>query len=597
MFDLNSAIIPTPQYTEDRKASIVIGKLSKANFYFDFSCGGEVMESAKGLLTDKMTEFALVPNGKKYKISLKVDDKASAFGENAKSEAYFIDINENEAVITGYDEGGAYYGAVSFASLVHMRGDLICLPECFILDYPKFSQRGHFMENRYGSDFMTLDDWKKGIDYLSEMKINTLIIGLYGCWSRQYDGDFAEYQYIPFRKYPELKTPRQIKYYSAKDKKWIYKPDVLPNMYETDYFGEMIAYGKKKNIKVIPLFNSLGHNTLIPRVFPEISAQDEDGNCSGFGFCTSNEKTYEVMFNIYDEIIDRYLTPNSIDSFEIGLDEIGPSLGVDSADYQKSTSPVCKCPKCRDREFAELLIQYIIRIAKYMKSKGINNIYVYHDMLLRYDLITEETAELFKKEGIYDNIVIDWWEYSDDKEHPNWFSGKADKVSSIFRSVGKAITGYYHWCVPSHSSDNLIPITELAEEKKFEALIAYSSFEYCYDFNYNLFAECGWNPSSAHYVKTLEKYVGQKFPECYSGVLSAIQTAHEFMKTDGNNLALYTFGYYFSSYLKKNMEYPQNFPSNKFKVISEDEEKYLKYLMETYHKSKSVYDFFKNNTS
>ena len=49
------------------------------------------------------------------------------------------------------------------------------------------------MECRYGSDFMTYEDWKNGIDYLSEMKINKIVCGLYGCWGRQYDGDFAEY--------------------------------------------------------------------------------------------------------------------------------------------------------------------------------------------------------------------------------------------------------------------------------------------------------------------------------------------------------------------------------------------------------------------
>ena len=64
---------------------------------------------------------------------------------------------------------------------------------------------------------MTLEDWKKAIDYLSETKINKMIVGLYGCWPRQYDGEFAEYLYIPFKKHPELSTPRNIKYYSAKE--------------------------------------------------------------------------------------------------------------------------------------------------------------------------------------------------------------------------------------------------------------------------------------------------------------------------------------------------------------------------------------------
>lgn len=63
---------------------------------------------------------------------------------------------------------------------------------CFILDYPHYATCRHFMEYRYGSDFTTFEDWKKEIDYLSEIKINTLTIGLYGCWPRQYDGMLAE---------------------------------------------------------------------------------------------------------------------------------------------------------------------------------------------------------------------------------------------------------------------------------------------------------------------------------------------------------------------------------------------------------------------
>lgn len=48
-------------------------------------------------------------------------------------------------------------------------------------------------------------------------------------------------------------------------------------MYGEDYFGNMIAYGKTKNVEIIPLFNSLGHNTVIPRLMPEISAVNENG--------------------------------------------------------------------------------------------------------------------------------------------------------------------------------------------------------------------------------------------------------------------------------------------------------------------------------
>ena len=74
------------------------------------------------------------------------------------------------------------------------------------------------------------------------------------------------------------------------------------------------------------------------------------------------------MFDLYDEIIDRYLAPHGIDSFEIGLDEIIPVLGVDANDLQRSSSPICKCSKCRSKDFGELIIDYIVRITQHLKS-------------------------------------------------------------------------------------------------------------------------------------------------------------------------------------------------------------------------------------
>lgn len=597
MFNLQNAIIPTPAHIQDGKQVVCIGKISSPDCALIADGSGEVLESATKLLNSAFEKvmFSKDASGK-YQIRLCINPSDTRFSGMGKKEAYVISITQSGAELVGYDDAGAYYAAVSFAALIHTVGSSVYLPVCEIADYPHFAKRGHFMECRYGSDFMTLDDWKKGIDYLSQMKINTIITGLYGCWNRQFDGEFAEYQYIPFKKFPQLKTPRHIKYYSAKERSYIYKKDVLPVMYETDYFGDMIAYGKKKNVKVIPLFNSLGHNTLIPRHFPEISAVDEGGNLSGVGFCTNNEKTYEIMFDIYDEIIDRYLAPNGIDAFEIGLDEVHDVLGTDPSDYQISKSPICKCPKCRGRNYGELMIEYIVRITKHLNSRGIKDVYVYHDMLLHHDLLNESTAELLKKEGVYDSVIIDWWSYN---TKPSFFDGKPERVNGLFRSVGKPMTGYYHWCQPMEATENMLLMKDLAIKNNFEGIISYSSFDYGYDFNYRLFAETCWNPDAASDPATLEKYVALTFPECYSEALAAIKTAHSFMSSyDRNiNVVMYVFSYYIYSYLYKDTEYPEDYPAKVFRKLAEDEANYLDILSSTYFKAKAVRDFFQTATS
>ncbi|MBQ4631501.1 MAG: family 20 glycosylhydrolase [Clostridia bacterium] len=597
MFNLQNAILPTPVKILDGKQKVSIGTIASPDCFVDYTAGSDVYNSAVDVIRASFEKVMFsFPGAGRFKITLSVNPSDLRFGTNAKPESYLISITDTEASLVGFDDAGAYYAAVSFASLVHSEASDVFVPVCEILDYPHFEKRGHFMECRYGSDFMTLDDWKKGIDYLSQMKINTIVTGLYGCWNRQFDGEFAEYQYIPFKKYPQLKTPRHIKYYSAKERSYIYKKDVLPVMYETDYFGDMIAYGKTKNVKVIPLFNSLGHNTLIPRLFPEVSAVDEDGTFRGVGFCTNNEKTYEIMFDIYDEIIDRYLAPNGIDAFEIGLDEVHDVLGTDPSDYQISKSPICQCPKCRGRNYGELMIEYIIKITKYLNSRGIKDVYVYHDMLLHHDLLNESTAELFKKEGVYDSVIIDWWSYN---TKPAFFGGKPERVNNLFRSVGKPMTGYYHWCQPMEATENMLLMKDLAIKNNFEGIISYSSFDYGYDFNYRLFAETCWNPDCASDPGTLEKYVSIVFPECYSEALAAIKTAHSYMSSyDRNvNLVMYVFSYYIYSYLYKDTEYPEDYPAKVFRKMAEDEAMYLDSLSNIYYKAKAVRDFFETNTS
>lgn len=570
-------IIPTPQYIIDKQKNISFKNA-------EISCNAENMPSFD------------IPKGNDYKISISVNPDDKRFDVNGKPEAYIIDINENCADLCGYDNTGTYYACITFAKLLKKTSDGYILPQCFILDYPHFKTRGHFMECRYGSDFMTLEDWKNAIDYLSEMKINTLTIGLYGCWPRQYDGMLAEYQYIPFKKYPQFKTPRHIKYYSPKQKKMIVKENVLPVMYEEDYFGDMVAYGKTKNIEIIPLFNSLGHNTVIPRLMPEISAVNENGEKSGLGFCTNNPKTYEVMFDIYDEIIDRYLTPNGIKSFEIGLDEVWNMIGIDDNDLYREVSPFCQCEKCRNTEYGELMIQYIIKIAKHMKEKGMENLYIYHDMLFKNNMINQATADRFRAEGLYDMIVIDWWSYRDTKEE--LFGGRTDEISNIFRSVGKPITGYFHWTLPTQTCKNIDLIGEITESNKFEGMLSYSAFEYCYDYTYRYFAQSCWNPDALGSFKNI--YTDLHFPNDKNAD-KEIEKANGFMYDGyGKNCNLARkegFDYYHYSYLLRQTEYPQSYPAKVFKLIVDKPETYKTYLEKTLEASRASYSYFSSAKS
>lgn len=597
MYALEKALIPYPQRVTKNGGDAIIGKLHAPNFRFiaeenDTPVYAEAIALMQKTFAEKFCIASVCSAEGSYQITLRVDASASEFADLDRAEAYCIKITDTACELIGKDPAGAFYAAVTFAQLAHVEGINLCLPLCTIVDYPDFSRRGNFIECRYGTEFLTCEDWKRAIDYFASMKNNQLTIGVYGCWTYQYDDVRAEYLYVPIKKYPELKTPKSVRYFSVRENKWVCRENQLPTMFEEDYLSEIIAYGKKKNVTVKPLFNSLGHNSLIPSTFPEISAKKEDGTPTGYGFCTRTEKTYEVLYNIYDEIIDRYLAPNGIDSIQIGLDEV-------------YGGHVCKCPKCKDSTHQELMIEFIIPLCKHLKARGMKNIYIYHDMLYNsFNCVNEELKELFIKEDIYNEVILDWWTY-EDPDHLFW--DKVDGVNGLFRSTVKPFTGYYHWTIPTENNPNIRACAEVARKHGFEGMEAYSSLEYCYDKNYYCLAEAAWNTERALDVADFDKrYAYLRFPNSESEASVALDAMSIAMEDETHasymNSACYKLEYYFYCYRKPySSDDPtltlKPFPQSVFDIVIDPEKKRFRdYLQMLAEKSALAVDFFEKRS-
>lgn len=584
MLDLEKALIPKPQRLVAYGKVVTIARFGEANFVIKTRGDDVRVKEGEALIRERLSELAVIDGeGGAYTITLAVDAAHEKFAGVEKNEAYFLSVGEKEALLCGKDAAGAFYAAVTFSQMLYADGDDVCAECAEILDWPDFMRRGHFIESRYGTEFLTLQNWFDFIDYLAKMKINTLTVSVYGCWGFQYDNRRMEYLYVPIRRYPQLQTPKNIKYYSVKEQKWVHKDDVLPTMFKEDFFGDIVAYAGRKNILVKPLFNSLGHNTLIPRTFPEISAVGEDGKPTGSGFCTKSEKTYEVMRNIYDEIIDRYLLPNGVYDIQIGLDEV-------------SSSARCKCEKCRDKEYPELMVEYIIKVCKYLKSRGMKHIYIYHDMLYHhFNVVNEALRERFVAEGIYDEVVLDWWTY-EDPAHLFW--DKADGVNNLFHSVIKPDTGYFHWAIPTENNENIRACAKKAKELSFEGMESYSSLAYCYDKNYLTLADVAWNHAGIEDPAEFDlRYAYRHYPREIAEALPAIVGMFHAMRDETGksymNRLCRKFEYYFYGYRGKNGEL-KDFPGGAFKLIREEEETYLSYLEYIKEKTLPALHFFKH---
>lgn len=585
MLNLKKSLIPMPKELCEENCGVLVSSFARG-FYSIEAMGDDArIEEAKKLIEKKFFDIAAIKESDgDYKIIIKTEPENEKFVDK-KAESYFVEINDSTAVLCGYDAAGAFYAAVTFSQMLYKDGDNIFVKKAVIYDYPDFPCRGHFIESRYGTEFLTLQNWYDFLDYMALMKVNQITIGVYGCWSYQYDGVRAEYMYVPYNKQPQFKTPKIIKYYSVKEQKWIYNEDVIPFMFAQDYLGDVIAYAKRRNITIKPLVNSLGHNTFLPRMIPEISAKKKDGTPANCGFCTRSEKTYEVVFGFYDEIIERYLKPNGITDFHIGLDEVGESY-------------VCHCEKCEGTKQQELMVEYIIRLCKHLKEKGMKRIYIYHDMLYHiFNIVNEELRDLFIKEGIYDEVVLDWWTY-EDPAHLFW--NKPDGVNNLFHSVIKPDTGYYNWAIPTENNENIRACAKKAKDLSFEGIESYSSFEYCYDKNYLTLADVAWNSDGIDNIDEFnERYAYRNYPENAAKAANVFDGLFDIMKDETGemymNRVCFKFEYYFYGYRQGEEHRVQNFPGSAYKLFSEDEKSFTAYFEYLKQKAMPAVKFFENS--
>ena len=503
-FELKNHVFPLPKdYKED--GQVKIGNFSKAYLNLITKEKGDLIDSAKEVIEKALLSTAASKLCCEcgFPVTLAIDKRGK------KPEGYTLEVTDTGATIKGYDPAGVFYGAITLSKLIFVVGDEVFIDKAKIKDEPAVATRGAFIESRH-NDFHTYKDWCDMIDYYADIKINKIEVSVYGCWPVQFDNMPSEYLFVPIKGHPELSSPKQIKYYSAKKRGWVYRENVLPTMFEEDFLGEVIAYGKKKNVEVFPLFNSFGHNSLIPRTIPEVSAKDLDGNPTLCGFCTNNPATLELLCSIYDEIIDRYLAPNGIKSFAIGMDEVYALAGIDPKEPYKVCDPYCKCPKCRDLDKTTIMLELNIQLTKHLKKRGMENVYIYHDIFYENNMINEDLVKRFKDEGIYDVTVFDWWSYAAGEK---LFRGRVGEMNNLFRSTMKTWNGYYHWSHYCDAWPNIYECAEIAKRLNYEGMLYYTAFDYSFDLSNKYYSECCWAMDAIAIDGFKSRYFACEYPD------------------------------------------------------------------------------------
>jgi len=261
-------------------------------------------------------------------------------------------VEETSATVYASDLRGFVYGAETAVKLLENG----TLPLCRISDRPRMPFRGvHlFLPARENIPF-----FQRFVEHiLSPMGYNCIFLQISGG--------------MEFKTHPEINEAYIHAVEQAKAGLW-------PNFPHSSLAGGKVLsqqevaglaeFARSFGIEVIPEVQSLGHVQHMTLAHPEIAeieeiqaetagvdTRKEDERPKKFYphcYCPSNPKSYEILFDILDEIIDVIKPPKYV---HMGHDEVY-EIGV--------------CPVCRKEDPARLFAQDVNRIHAHLKEKGL----------------------------------------------------------------------------------------------------------------------------------------------------------------------------------------------------------------------------------
>ena len=207
-------------------------------------------------------------------------DSNEDFGE----EGYIIDVRADYIRICGKTEKGVFLGTRTVLQWLN-QGFLI--PELKTVDYPVYEERSSMID--VARKYFSVEYIKNHIREISYLKYNFLYLHL---------TDNEAFR-LECETYPEIVSE---KHYTKKEIK------------------EIIEFGKRYNITVIPEIEMPGHMAAVTKVYPNWQLKDFNGNPNPTRLDLTNPEVYTFIENLLDE----YIPLVEGKYFHIGADEYIP---------------------------------------------------------------------------------------------------------------------------------------------------------------------------------------------------------------------------------------------------------------------------------
>jgi hypothetical protein len=283
--------------------------------------------------------------------------KLSVTKSSPGSEGYILHVTDSAIVIAGFDDHGAFYGFQSLRQLM-LRENGKGVRGINVKDWPAFPFRAIRMYvpgpdnipyfKRFMSDFMALYKYNKIVLEFNCMRLD-----------KHPEVNTGWQEFVKYMQYTRSNSSiglrgeeKNSSHYDAGD----------GFILEKDVVRDIVKEANDNFLEVIPEIPSLTHAYYLLTKHPELA--EYPGDTWPDTYCPSNPKSYELMFDVYDEYLE-VIKPKMV---HIGHDEWWGA-------------PIGACPLCRNKDYSKLFAQDVNKLHDYFAKKGIK-IAMWGDYLL-----------------------------------------------------------------------------------------------------------------------------------------------------------------------------------------------------------------------
>ena len=329
------ALIPKPASVKTEKG---IFKLERVFRIFDTSLQGK-----------DYTLFINTANlyGIDYKSINSSDERGEIVikqtGGKGTKESYTLSILTQGIEIKATHNAGVLYAIETLKQILVQtwNGKEFEIPCMIIEDEPAFAFRGFMLDA--SRHFQPVATVKHVLDYMLSMKLNIFH------WHLSDDQGWR----VQSLKHPELNIRGSFMNDTDRFE--------TNGFYTLGEIRDIVSYAKDRNIAIIPECDIPGHSLAILNAFPQLKCPYKPESNA---FCAGNPETYEIMKDIFGELIDIF-QPEYI---HIGGDERQKDL------WNKCSLCIAKMKEAGVTNENDLQNKMLIEISDFIHSRGVKTI-------------------------------------------------------------------------------------------------------------------------------------------------------------------------------------------------------------------------------